>query len=100
MKVIINVPAESAYSKYNFLTFEVDSIIGNSVLLVALESEIKADFSMREVIVVDFDKTFQAAYDNINWNSSHESRKAFSFLNEYALIHNICHSQLKYNCPA
>jgi hypothetical protein len=100
MQVIIKVPQTSAFSKYNFLTFEVEQVVGNTLLSVKLEPGKKADFSYKEIIIVDFENAYQAAYNAINWNTNYQAAKLFSFLSGYSLVNNICHKQLEYNCPA
>ena len=99
MKAIIKVNNQSAYSKYNFLTFEVKEVL-RDIISIKIEENLSADFSIREVIIIDFDKEYQSAYDANNWAANWKNSACFHFLCEYALLNNICSKKLEYNCPA
>jgi hypothetical protein len=99
MKAIIKVNNQSAYSKYNFLTFEVKEVL-RDIISIKIEENLSADFSIKEVIIIDFNKEYQKAYDANNWGANWKNSACFNFLCEYALFNNICAKKLEYNCPA
>lgn len=55
MKAIIKVNKNSAYAKYNYLTFEVNYIVNGSLININIKGA-NVDFSFKEVIIVDFEK--------------------------------------------
>jgi len=59
MKAIVNVNKKSAYAKYNGLTFEVELVLSQQVVLSIINSDfsdtkpITTDFGHSEVLIVD-----------------------------------------------
>lgn len=68
MKAIVNVNKESAYAKYNGLTFEIVEFL-NTMLALNIDGR-TTDFNYKEVIILDFQKEMQEAYDDYNWDRS------------------------------
>ena len=102
MKVIINLPASSAYSVYNKHTFPLsENCLGRSIATIALPHSSGGvrltDFHHKEIIIVDFQEELQRAYDNHNWGLDDST---YANLMSYALLNNIVHTPPKYNCPA
>ena len=94
MYIILNLPKGSAYAHLNRHTFKVKETFGNFVSIDIDGATV--DFYPGEVIVVDFLKEIQAAYDAQNWNGS---SKALAFLQKYAELNEVAYS-LEYNCPS
>ena len=94
MYIILNLPKGSAYAHLNRHTFKVKETFGNFVSIDIDGATV--DFYPGEVIVVDFLKEIQAAYDAKNWNGS---GRVLSFLQKYAELNNVAYS-LDYNCPS
>ena len=90
MKAIINSDSE-----LKGLTFNVISVL-RSVVTLNVNGEIKT-FAHNEVLIVDFQKNLQQAYNSANWNSNCIS--ALNSLREYQKANNI-KFQPEYNCPA
>lgn len=95
MKAIVNVKKTSSAYKHNLKTFEVMNVFGPLINL-KIEDNLTMDFSYREVIIVDFEKEIQSAYDTYNWNGN---KRLLDFLQSYSK-HNKLLFDLEYNCPA
>ena len=96
MKAIVNVNANSAYANFNGYTFEVKEVLSKIVALNINGNTV--DFSHNEVLIVDFTKELQAAYDDANWNSSRMAM--LHNLRAYKIANKIADVVLTYNCPA
>lgn len=80
MRAIVNIRKSSAYAEYNGLTFEVAETKANTqsekvritlkIFRKDIGKEVSVDFSENEVIIVDFQKEIQKAYDDVNWDAS------------------------------
>lgn len=75
MRAIVNVKKGSAYAKYNGLTFEVaetraDEWNEKKSRITLKIKDVNVDFALEEVIISDFQKEIQRAYDDKNWDSS------------------------------
>lgn len=97
MKAILKVHKNSAYANYNGLTFEVNSIVSNKLLNLQFDG-FTADFSCKEVIIVDINTELQRSYDDANWNSN--NYKTNNWLINYCAENNILATAPTYNCPA
>jgi len=103
MYIILNLPKGSAYAHLNRHTFKVKETFGNFVSIDIDGATV--DFYPGEVIVVDFLKEIQAAYDAQNYFKLKFSRpveydgKKFRFLQKYAELNQVAYS-LEYTCPS
>ena len=95
MRAIVNVNKGSFYSKFNGLTFDVVELYSNIITLQI--NNIKTDFSLFEVIIVDIQNEYQKSYDNYNWGSDHNT---YNNLKNYCLKNDISNIKLEYNCPS
>ena len=94
MYIILNLPKGSAYAHLNRHTFKVKETLSTFVAVDVDGATV--DFYPKEVVVVDFLKEIQSAYDTQNWNGN---SKALAFLQKYAEVNNVAYS-LEYNCPS
>lgn len=94
MYIILNLPKGSAYSHLNRHTFKVKEALSTFVAVDVDGATV--DFYPGEVVVVDFLKEIQSAYDTQNWNGN---GKALAFLQKYAELNQVAYS-LEYNCPS
>ena len=83
MKAVIALPNGSAYAHLNGHTFDVHEILSN-IIVLDIEG-VKTDFGHSEVIIVDFPKEMQLAYDMAAWN-----------VNELSRLHNLKEYQEKH----
>jgi hypothetical protein len=83
MKVIVFVPKGSSFSKYNYRTFEVNMFVGDTLLNVSLEDFVSADFSFKEIIVVDFEKEIEQTKKDCAWYSNRIYKTKLEWLNNY-----------------
>lgn len=95
MKAIVMAPQNSLYKKYNGLTFHVVKVLNNGLFCLDINS-VHTDFSSHELLIVDFEKEFQSAFDARNWGSI---GCAFDTLDKYRTDRNI-DIEPQYNCPA
>ena len=95
MKAILNVNHNSAYSHQNLLTFNVNMIVSENLINLNFKG-FTADFSAKEIIVIDFEKEMQAAFDDFNFSGN---SKRYNFLKNYQEIHKIKFEPI-FNCPA
>lgn len=103
MYIILNLPKGSAYAHLNRHTFKVKETLSTFVAVDVDGATV--DFYPGEVIVVDFLKEIQAAYDAQNYFKLKFNRpaeydgKKFRFLQKYAELNQVAYS-LEYNCPS
>jgi len=101
MKAIVtNVHPDSSHAHCNGLTYEVKEILSaNDRLLFCLDVDGQsADFSVKEVIIVDFAREIQSAYDNVNWKGSVEEHRIYRALEMYGKLKAIKFTP-EYYCP-
>ncbi len=85
MKAIINVNKNSAYAKYNGLTFCTHKMFRDFIEL-DINGNI-VDFKFDEIIIVDFSEELKKAYE---WFKDDKSMKMFyDYFVNYAEVNNI-----------
>lgn len=68
MKAIVNVKSKSLYSKYNGLTYDVQLETLNDRTITLLIDNVEVQFSLNEVIIVDFQKLYETSYIRDDFN--------------------------------
>jgi hypothetical protein len=84
MQAIVNVPAKSFYSRYNFQTFEVVNFSDNIVYLDLLG--IIQGFELNSIIIVDLAEELDSALAIYEYAGEN---KLYNLLNNYADIKEI-----------
>jgi hypothetical protein len=100
IKIIVMLPKKSAYSYLNHQTFNVNTIVSDSLINISIDEKTTIDVSFREIIVVDFHHYAQLAVDISNWNWNQSITKWNKFFVKYAEHNNLDLDFIKYNCPA
>ena len=67
MKAIIKVNKNSSFAKYNYLTFDVNYIVGGNLININVKGA-NVDFSFKEVIIVDFEKEINKNFNDFSVN--------------------------------
>jgi len=87
MRVILKVKKESAYAKYNGLTFNVKEFLNG---LLALDINGKTvDFGFKEVLIVDFKNELNTAFTSVTKEYKEQEVNRFKRLNNYAEVNGI-----------
>lgn len=94
MKAILNL-TKGVYSPKFGQTFEVVEFFLNTVTL--LIDNVRVDFKLNEVLIVDIQKEYQKAFDTFNWNGDF---KKMRFIQDFASVNRIFIEKPEYNCPA
>ncbi len=100
MKAIIKVNKNSSYANLNGLTFDVNMIVGRKLLNISTDGLTTADFSIKEVMIVDIQNELQHAFDNNNFHGGFRNSDTLAFLQNYISENNIQVEEPQYNCPA
>jgi len=93
MKAIIKVNKNSSFAKYNFLTFDVKQVLSRNLVALNINGQ-TVDFSVKEVIIVDFAKEINSRLNKdvtselmFLWNYQHINKVSYQFeANNYQTI--------------
>jgi hypothetical protein len=100
MKAIVKVSKSSPFAKHNGLTFEVKAVMSTVVALEISQrwrdEKMTMDFGFTEIMIVDFARELQKAYDDYNWGSD---TNRYRNLQLYATLNGF-YSPVEWNCPA
>ena len=98
MKAIIKINNASYYSKFNFLTFDIEEMGSSFVAIKGLNPEFpnnKTDFSFDEIFIVDIETQMkvlknQIEYmENLNENQAPKELKN-KYLNDFQCLKKYC----------
>jgi hypothetical protein len=85
MKAIIKVNKNSSFAKHNYLTFDVKEVLSKNLIALNING-VTTDFSVKEVIVVDFAKEINSRLNKdvtielmFLWNYQHINKIAYQF---------------------
>lgn len=93
MKAILKVNKNSSYSHLNGHTFKVNMFIGDKLINLQFEDH-TADFSNKEVFIVDVQSEMQSLYNSHNWYGGSGNRIQLDWLEKYCLVNNIVVGEL------
>ncbi len=99
MQAVIKVHPGSAYRKWNGKVQNVAQLLPGMVAIEMQDKNVWADFTFKEVTILNFDHHIQAAFDAYNWYGNAETRRNLASLEAYAKFKGIAY-KLVQNCPA